>query len=373
MDFISQGVSSLKYLSRKGYRFLCAKLADILWHTCNKEKSTVRYALLQNYKMTKEAVNLKQLNKAYRKIVEPRVFKSTAEEVKKSQDLYKRLVEAGAPEGILMNFRQGRLGGAIDRKTVSHFTTPGVLTEQYTPLVAPYLSPKELELVMRDTERQAARMREFSRRGKKRKISAIINLPPDQTRAIREEVGIHSPLITDRGREMVHNTIGLHEAREIRALHRSSSRKLRDPLAGKPATFESHIGPDPMLNDVIIANTLTGEGAKGARDLIMKMRTPELKRLRQQLSGDPRAEALIDKLLAGGRINRHGRKYLDRVHAERLGVVNPRKQAIPPAPQYKPTRKTERAKAVADTLLDQRQSASKPSRGLFKRLKDRFM
>ena len=333
----------------------------------------MRDVLLHNYMLTKEAVNLKQLNKAYRKIVEPRVFKSTAEEIKKSKDLYKKLVEAGAPESVLMNFRQARLGGAVDRKMVAHLTTPGVLAEHYTPLISPYLSPKELEIVMRDTERQAARMREFSRRGKKRKISEIINLPPDQTRAINEEVGISSPLITDRGREMVHNTVGLHEAREIRALHRSSSRKLRDPLAGKPATFESHIGPDPMLNDVIIANTLTGEGAKGARDLLMKMRAPELKKLRQQLSGDPRAEALIDKLLSGGRINRHGRKYLDRAHAERLGVVNPRKQAIPQAPQYKPTRKTQRAKAVADTLLDQRQSAPKPSKSLFKRLKDRFM
>ena len=167
---------------------------------------------------------------------------------------------------------------------------------------------------------------------------------------------------------MVHNAIGLHEAREIKALYKSKSRKLG---LGPGPTFESHIGPDPMLNDVIIANTLTGEGAKGAKDLLMKMRAPELKRLKNQLAGDARAEALIDKLLAGGRINRHGRKYLDRAHAERLARMSEKKRALSQAPKFKPTQRTERAKKLSDKIMSQ-QSTPQPKRGLLSRLKSRF-
>jgi len=174
--------------------------------------------------------------------------------------------------------------------------------------------------------------------------------------------------MTDRGKEMVHNAIGLHEAREIKALYKSKSRKLG---LGPGPTFESHIGPDPMLNDVIIANTLTGEGAKGAKDLLMKMRAPELKRLKNQLAGDARAEALIDKLLAGGRINRHGRKYLDRAHAERLARMSEKKRALSQAPKFKPTQRTERAKKLSDKIMSQ-QSTPQPKRGLLSRLKSRF-
>ncbi|MEC8306674.1 MAG: hypothetical protein VXZ72_02310 [Chlamydiota bacterium] len=114
---------------------------------------------------------------------------------------------------------------------------------------------------------------------------------------------------TPEAREAFNRTVGLHEAAEMTASRRSPSRGFRP-------TFESHQGPQPMLNDVIIANTFKGKGAKEFKAQVGAMRKKELGNLKLHLSSDPRSVELIEKLESGGRINRHQRKYLDRQYAK---------------------------------------------------------
>lgn len=119
---------------------------------------------------------------------------------------------------------------------------------------------------------------------------------------------------TPEAREAFNRTVGLHEATEMASARRSPSRDPDGP------TFFSHQGVQPMLNDVNIANTFTGTGAKEFKAQVDAMRAGELRGLKETLAGDPKAEALVERLLAGGRINRHERKYLDRQYAQAEGL-----------------------------------------------------
>ena len=89
----------------------------------------------------------------------------------------------------------------------------------------------------------------------------------------------------------------------------------------RPTLF-SHHGTDPIVNDMNIANTLVGPGAAEAKRALHKMRAPEFRQLRRRLRDDPKSVELIDTLLGGGRINRHGRRHLrkayNRVHTARM-------------------------------------------------------
>lgn len=117
---------------------------------------------------------------------------------------------------------------------------------------------------------------------------------------------------TPQGREALNRIFGLHEANEMQSYKNAFSR-------GNLPTFESHQGPQPMLNDVIIANTFKGKGADEVKNIIGKLRSGELDNLKDTLSSDPKAVKFIETLQSGGRINRHARKYLDRQYA-RLGL-----------------------------------------------------
>lgn len=114
---------------------------------------------------------------------------------------------------------------------------------------------------------------------------------------------------TPEAREAFNRTVGLHEAAEMKSYRHSPSR-------GAGPTFASHQGVQPMLNDVNIANTFTGTGAKEFKAQVDGMRNAELLGLKMELKSDPRSVELIEKLQAGGRINRHQRKYLDQQYAK---------------------------------------------------------
>ena len=122
---------------------------------------------------------------------------------------------------------------------------------------------------------------------------------------------------TKYGREAFNRTVGLHEAEEMKSFRRSPSRPMKGTTHEAPGpTFHSHVGVQPMLNDVIIANTFKGRGAKDLRAQVGAMRRPELDTLKTVLERDPRSVELIERLEAGGRISRHGRKYLDKMYAK---------------------------------------------------------
>jgi hypothetical protein len=114
---------------------------------------------------------------------------------------------------------------------------------------------------------------------------------------------------TPEAREAFNRAVGLHEAAEMTSGRHSPSR-------GPKPTFFSHQGVQPMLNDMNIANTFTGRGAKELKAQFHGMREDELSGLKSMLGTDPRSVALVEKLQAGGRINRHERKYLDRQYAK---------------------------------------------------------
>jgi len=103
-------------------------------------------------------------------------------------------------------------------------------------------------------------------------------------------------------KEMFNRTAALHEASEISAMRRLNEQNRR---------FRSHASTDPMINDVIIANRMTGPGADEMRAATMELRGNELADLRKQLSDDPRAVGYVDELMRGGRINRHARRYIE--------------------------------------------------------------
>lgn len=259
--------------------------------------------------MEKRAVDLNQLTKAYNSVVKPAVFKATRGEAKAQQRLFNTLTQRGAPPQVTGQFNQVRIGSGVPNQHVRMMQqNPRMIQGQVNQMVGPYLTPSELKVVQQRTLAQTQRMNSGGR--------GIIGMPGDQSQAIRNLTNTYVPNnLSGEAKNMYNRTVGLHEAAELKAFNQSAS-------AGRAKmgpTFESHFGPNPMLNDVNIANTLTGKGSSEASRLIMRQRRPELMRLRAQLSGDVKAQGLIDKLLGGQRISRHGRKYLDRAHAASLG------------------------------------------------------
>lgn len=119
----------------------------------------------------------------------------------------------------------------------------------------------------------------------------------------------HEHLVSGPAKEMFNRAAALHEASEISAMRRLKEQNHR---------FRSHVSTDPMINDVIIANRMTGPGADELRAATMSLRENELRDLRSQLSDDPRAVSYIDQLLNGGRISRHARRYLELRHRSGL-------------------------------------------------------
>jgi hypothetical protein len=166
-----------------------------------------------------------------------------------------------------------------------------------------------------DARKSLARLKDKASKTPDR--NAFIHMGGDVSRSLAEDAhALDRPMPkaqTSRGREAFNRAMGLHEASEIHSMRRSPSRPRN--LEDGP-TFNGHMGVQPMLNDVNIANTFTGEGARDLKAQVDALRMSELAELKESLKADPRSAELIDRLLAGGRINRHQRKYLDQQYAK---------------------------------------------------------
>ena len=276
----------------------------------NKKYHLSKSSVLIDSLMEKRAVDLNQLTKAYSSVVKPLVNKAPRSVAKAEERLVKTVSQRGAPQQLTTYQNQMRLqaGGIPNQNVRMMQQNPGMIQGQVGQMVGPYLKPNELAAVQK---RAVDQVNSMSTRGR-----GVINMPGDQSQALRNTTNTYVPSnLSGEAKNMYNRTVGLHEAAELKAFNQSAS-------AGRARmgpTFESHFGPNPMLNDVNIANTLTGKGSSEASSLIMRTRRPELMRLRAQLSGDVKAQGLIDKLLGGQRISRHGRKYLDQAHAASLG------------------------------------------------------
>jgi hypothetical protein len=266
----------------------------------HEQGHALMYELLED--MEKSAVDLSQLTRAYRATVKPNVFKATRGQTKATKRLSELIKRRGASYEVVKNLNQANIGAAIPKETINALKQDvNLVRESVKNQVGAYLKPAELEAAQRISIGQANSM---SSRG-------VISMPGDQSKAIRQYSAMYVPSnLSGESKNMINKITGLHEAAELKAI----DKQIRSGKVYAGPSFQTHAGPNPMLNDVNIANTLTGPGSREAREFYMRMRRPELRDLRNMLAGDPRAEALIDKMLGGGRISRHGRKYLTQAH-----------------------------------------------------------
>lgn len=176
----------------------------------------------------KYAVNIKQLTKAYKHTVKPRIV---GLKVSKGRDLPK---------------------GEARAKSGKAFTRPGNLSQ-----------------------------------------GAIINRGDTSKLMIRymNKNGIGSYRWSGETRNLVNRITGLHEAKELAS---KGSKK-----------FFTHRGPGPVLNDLTIANTLTGKGAKDAAKFIrINMSGKEVREL-EKLIPEIKSWSIQTK-----RINRRQKKHI---------------------------------------------------------------
>lgn len=254
--------------------------------------------------LEKHAVDISQLTRAYNKTVKPAVFRVSRGQAKANARLRKILTERGAPQELVSTFGQAQLAAAVPKRQVLQYKNPDLIRNIVGQATSPYLTKSEVRAAQESMVGQVNRMKVKGR--------GMIGMPGDQSRAFKYEAGVDVPKdLSGSAKNIINRATGLHEAAELKAFIQSATSRGK---ASGP-TFASHIGPNPMLNDVNIANTLTGKGSEEAARVIMQMRRPELKMLRAQLNHDVRAKELIDRLLSGNRISRHGRRYLDRAYA----------------------------------------------------------
>lgn len=273
-------------------------------------------------RLEKVAVTMKMLRKAYKARVKPHLVRSAKSERK----FFRKLVDAN-PTGELGDALRGlRAGGAAvtlskDVKNVTRQqmrehgerTAQGLLGAKVKQRFKGQLDPENVaDMYERNLLRAQRRVKETPDK------KLFIQMGGDTSKLMSDGApGLGLPIPkakTKYGREAFNRTVGLHEAEEMKSFRRSASRAM--PGGDPGPTFHSHQGVQPMLNDVIIANTFKGRGARDLRAQVGAMRKPELETLKEVLKRDPRSVELIERLEAGGRINRHGRKYLDRMYAK---------------------------------------------------------
>ena len=154
------------------------------------------------------------------------------------------------------------------------------------------------------------------------------DLAKNTSRLARDVYGENLPVPkTGAGKEAVNRLIRLHEAEEG-----STARRLA--RLGENATggrFATHLDINPMLQDVNIANSMKASpslGRKGVQELksyVNEMRSPELFDMLVELnqrgakvsgSDAQRYRKHVEDLMAGKRINRHARKFLNRIRGQ---------------------------------------------------------
>jgi len=106
-------------------------------------------------------------------------------------------------------------------------------------------------------------------------------------------------------KQLLSEVVKRHELEELRTIDKAlKTRKY-------PKRFASHLGVQPMLNDLTMAQTLTGPGSKGVSKTLLKMRGKEVKRLKKQIPGLGR---LGMGTMGGVRLNRHARKKIEAMY-----------------------------------------------------------
>ena len=132
---------------------------------------------------------------------------------------------------------------------------------------------------------------------------------------------------TGAGKEAVNRLIRLHEAEEA-----STGRRLARLGEGATGgTFASHLDLNPMLQDVNIANTmkpspsLSSKGVQEVKDFVGAMRKSELSDALKELEergsqvsapNTARYKKHLQDLMEGQRINRHARKFLNKIRGQ---------------------------------------------------------
>ena len=273
-------------------------------------------------RLEKVAVTMKMLRKAYKARVKPHLVRSAKSERK----FFRKLVDAN-PTGRLGDELRGlRAGSAALTLSKDGIKVTKQQAREHGERAVQGLSGANVKPRFKgqlDSDNVADMYeRNFARLQRRMKGTpnrdTFILMGGDTSKLLSDGgpgLGIPIPKAkTKYGREAFNRTVGLHEAEEMKAFRRSPSRTMKGEAVGP--TFMSHMGVQPMLNDVNIANTFKGRGARDLRAQVGAMRNPELATLKEVLKQDPRSVELIERLEAGGRINRHGRKYLDRQYAK---------------------------------------------------------
>lgn len=151
----------------------------------------------------------------------------------------------------------------------------------------------------------------------------LIGRGGDAVKALGKVAPMPLPNIDGSAKEVVNRLVDLHEI---------SERSMQKSYPGMFPNFESHLGPQPMLNDMNITNTYTGPGADGVRQYMRTLRQGELDNLK---SAVPQHAEAIDRLQAGERISRHARRRIE---------IDYMRQALAGRPPQ-PLTKTERVDA----------------------------
>lgn len=271
----------------------------------NYDLKLSKQAALKNFFMVKEAVSIQDLRRAYTKLVKPRVIRMSRGDFK-----FERRQQA-----LLKEMGYGRIADMMRANEVPFAAIPkSALTPSKQQLefsmgqmYGSLPRQKQEELVNR-AYRSVVRIRP---KVDSIKGDHVISMSGDPVKKLRGLGVDTSDLASPQAKELYNRTIGLHEATEVQSVNRAIRKAKRqgETFDQRPTLF-SHHGTDPIVNDMNIANTLTGPGSAEAKRAFHKMRASEFKQLRLKLRHDPKAVELIDTLTSGGRINRHGRRYL---------------------------------------------------------------
>lgn len=222
---------------------------------------------LDNY-ITKVAVNLKQLTKAYNKLVKPR-------RIKQANFIY------NASAGLRESGLSGRhLAAAVSIPRIKN--SPPQIRYRINkeafgrPLNKLKGTPYKQGVII--SKGNLAEEYGFT---KHKEMTSKMDMPLPS-------------LKTPEAKHMVGKTSGLHEAAELRAGYDKRNVK-----------FMGHIGAGPVLNDLTIANTLTGKGSGEARNFIRAMRGREVGKLEKF---SPHLKRLD---MTNNRLNRREKRHVE--------------------------------------------------------------
>lgn len=221
----------------------------------------------------KYAVNLKQLTKGYNALVKPRRVKKSSvmgldlASANKAMDLPKKTHAFG------LNFDGTKASIALTKKS---------------KLVDPKSLPNISYMSRKSIAKSKFKKGSIHMRGD---IGSGIAKSKHFSEALGPKI---TQLKHPKSKEIVGKTFGLHEAAEL-ATHTPGK------ITGQ---YLGHNGAKPFLNDLTIANTLTGKGSAQAKGFIRRVRKPEIQGLE---AGFPHLKRLN---MGKKRLNRREKRHI---------------------------------------------------------------